>query len=81
MPAPKQFRVKAAAVVIYVGTAAERYLYAGALLPESVTEDERKRLVELGLVEAVAAPAAKPAGKPAAKAAGEPAGEVLYDKA
>lgn len=54
-----EFRVKAAAIVVPV-SGTERYLYRGAPLPEGVTDADRKRLIDVGLVEEVAEPAAEP---------------------
>lgn len=73
----KQYAVKAAAVVVFVNTVAERYLYQGAAIPAEVDADEFERLLELDLIaeagdvvtpgtEESVDPAAPPAEPPAA---------------
>jgi hypothetical protein len=46
----KQHVVTAEAVVVFVNTEAERYLYKDAVIPEQVPAEEVKRLLDLGLV-------------------------------
>lgn len=46
----KQYAVKAEAVVVFVNTVNERYLYRGAAIPEQVPDDEVKRLLDLDLI-------------------------------
>lgn len=46
----KQYVAKAEAVVVFVNTVAERYLYRGAPIPDTVEADEVKRLLDLDLI-------------------------------
>lgn len=58
------FKVTAGAVVVPVN-GSERYLYRGALLPDGVKAEDRKRLVDVGLVEEVKSPTKTAAQKKA----------------